>query len=109
MLNFVKGLLTNRFGIILATLNLCYFVSNIEFMPHHLPSTMTKLFICVNSPALMFSILSNAITQTLCYEFFRLNQVDILYVMSMFFITFQWLFIAHLARIIAQKLSKGSL
>jgi hypothetical protein len=56
MKNFIKGLLTNRFGIILATLNLCYLVSHNPAGIRVLDN-FDKLIFSLNSPAAVLTII----------------------------------------------------
>ena len=134
MKNFVKELLTNRFGIVLATLNVCYFVSRglIRFVFEHVhgekhifdqiviekcffSSDVTLVFAglhlsevmqLLNLPALLFSLISNKFINIAFPDlcFFTISKLEIAFIL--FFITVQWLFIAWLARKISQKLAK---
>lgn len=107
-MNFVKGLLTNRFGIILATLNVCCLVFNYDnFMCGQTISG--KAILCINIPAIILA----KITSDIPYIFFQSvpyhSFIQIAFLFLPIFVLIQWLFIAHLARVIAQKLSKSSL
>jgi len=104
MKNFVKGMITNRFGIVLATLNLCYFLSNSYVYTGYVHNGFTKIMIMINSPALLLAIVSSKIAGALFQDIRTHGGARFSIVLMVFFITFQWLFIAHLARIIALKI-----
>ena len=121
MRNFVKGLVTNRFGIVLAALNICYFVSR-KFVPfifsngcednliiirknmiYWINIFSAKIMIYINSPAIMASIFTDASVNILT-DFSALTQVRLQVIFFIFFITLQWLFIAWAAKTIAQQI-----
>ncbi len=123
MKNFIKGLLTNRFGIVLAALNVCYFLSEntIRLILQHshgencltssrhilfwMQASFSKLlFADINSPAILLSVLPGKFMQMnfpgLCV--FTLAKFQIVF--FIFFVTLQWLFIGWLAKIVAGKI-----
>jgi hypothetical protein len=101
MKKFIVNLLSNRFGIILATLNVCYFMSKGN---NFTDKPFGKIFLCANFPA--------ALPATLSVEFINifvhnLSDPAKMILANAFFIPFciiQWLFIAWFARTIAQKI-----
>lgn len=101
-MNFIRSLLTNRFGIILATLNVCYLFWSFDTIR----PKISVVFGCMNALAMI----PTAITGVLFKSFFSglsfstSRQIMILF--FAFFITLQWLLIAHLARVIAVRISE---
>jgi hypothetical protein len=127
MKNFVKGLVTNRFGIILAALNVCYFISrklvfcafssNCENTSILFNKTVFywmnvyshKIMLNINAPAMMAaSIFSDDCIKILA-DFSALTQARFQIVFLIFFITFQWLFIGWAAKTIAQKIQSAQI
>lgn len=123
MKNFVVGLLSNRFGIVLAALNVCYFVSTnmIHVVAEHnhgegkcvifyagiltrLTRGSAELMMNINSPALILSFFPSKFMQIAFHDLCFFTQAKFQIVFILFFVTFQWLFIAHLARLIAGKI-----
>ena len=103
MKKFIVNLFSNRFGILLAVLNLCYFVSKTPVIFNFPRNVFGKLFLSLNAPALICAGISAKISEefltALSFEArYRLTSVFIA-----FFIVLQWLFIAWFARTIAQK------
>jgi hypothetical protein len=123
MKKFIINLFSNRFGIVLATLNLCYFLTRpffqrlfthnhgencfffkgLSIFPINLTSA-ENLMVLQNLPATVLSffprLLINEIAPNLCFY----TQVKFHFVFLAFFIVLQWLFIAWIAKTIAQKL-----
>ena len=100
MKKFIVNLFLNRFGIVLAALNVCYFAGN-GIVPFQ-PSGM--IFFCMNLPAAFATICSLGFVRLLLSEasFSRLMiSVDLFFA---FFTVLQWLFIAWIAKTIARKL-----
>jgi hypothetical protein len=123
MKKFVKELFTNRFGIVLATLNISYFISNkfvnLIFSHEHGESCLhfKKHFLMFypkpDAPALELllnlpSIIASAIQGTLAFKMFPgqcvFTQLKIQIVFFTFFAALQWLFIAWLSYKIARKI-----
>jgi hypothetical protein len=123
MKKFVKGLITNRLGIVLAALNVCYFLSEntirLILQHSHAENCLTSsrhilfwmqasfsklLFANINSPAILLSILPGKFIQMnfpdLCV--FTLAKFQIIF--FLFFITLQWLFIGWMAKTIARRI-----
>lgn len=101
MKKFIVKLFSNRFGIILATLNLCYFVSKGNALFYH-PSG--KYFLCANLPAVISTGLSVEFIRIFLPNISPAAEMTLGNTLFVVFIVFQWLFIAWLARTIAQKL-----
>jgi hypothetical protein len=100
----VKGLLTNRPGIVLATLNVCYFAAK-DFINAPLPfGNFDKIMLSQNSPAIVLSFIPHQIIHFLFpqMEWLTLRQLTIAFLL--FFVTLQWLFIGWAAKTIARKL-----
>jgi|GEM_PF-3260531 len=104
----VKGLLSNRSGIVLATLNVCYFVSR-DFFTSLMPmSNFDKIMLSQNSPALVFSFISQELTRFLFQQMHWSTLRQLTVALIFFFITLQWLFIGWAAKMIARKIgSRG--
>ena len=122
MRNFVKGLITNHFGIVLAALNVCYFVSK-KFVPfafshgnedscvffnHYVFSWMkihyAEKILSINSPAALLSMIPGKFMQIIFPDFCVFTQAKFQIILLIFFITLQWLFIGWAAKTIAQKI-----
>ena len=106
MKKIIVNLLSNRFGIVLAALNLCYFAGKL-FVLADLPRNISgKIFLSLNIPALISSSLLYEILRNFLPE---LSYDNRFYVRSGFVtvcIVFQWLFIAWIAKTIAQKFTQ---
>lgn len=106
-MNFVKSLLSNGFGIILATLNVCYFASEFGSYPVYPRTLVSRIFISLNLPSLIpveisseiIKIIIPAISLRTIYQFSNLFFVC--------FMILQWLFVANLSRKIAQNLQSN--
>jgi hypothetical protein len=106
LVNFAKGLLTNRLGIVLATLNLCYFASS-EFIGAHFSlSNFDKIMLSQNSPAIILSFVPNRLIHFLFpqMDWLALWHITLIFLLS--FVALQWLFIGWAAKMIARKLMK---
>lgn len=101
MKKFIVNLFSNRFGIILATLNVCYFASKGNGITRHL---FGKIFVCANFPAAISAILSLEFVKIFLHELSFPTEMDMVNIFFAFFIVLQWLFIAWIAKTIAQKL-----
>lgn len=105
MINFVKTLLSNRFGIVLATINVClvaYYLTEVPVFT----SVIEPLVICINIPAGILSAIVYSISRLLFYSVSDSASVQVRFFFVAFFVVLQWLLIAHLARTIAQKFSR---
>ena len=133
MKKFVKELITNRFGIVLATLNVCYFgLKNFGYSPskhflshvfehahgencifiHHpmlFPlayPALSETIMLLNLPALLFSLIPGKIMLMIFPQFCFFTQVKFQMIFFVLAVVLQWLFIAWLSRKIALKLAK---
>lgn len=103
MRNFIKGMLTNRFGIVLATLNVCYFVS-------HSPGAIRllfdfdKLMISLNTPAALLTLIPITVIKILFQMPYKFAFDQFGLVTFLFFVILQWLFIGWAAKTIARKI-----
>lgn len=104
MKNLIKGLLTNRFGIVLAALNVCYFVSNNLSEIRHSLSNFDKVMLSLNFPAGVFSFASLKLIKSLFPTFYKTLDDEFGFVILLFFITLQSLFIGWTAKAIARRL-----
>jgi hypothetical protein len=100
MKKFIVNLFSNRFGIVLATLNVCYF-AGIEFSPFGPPGTY---FLYINLPAAILTSLSVLTVRIFSSKLSVANEMILGNTLFTFLIIMQWLFIAWIAKIIAQKL-----
>lgn len=104
MKNFVVELLSNRFGTVLATLNVCYFLSS-RFPELTYPlSNFDKLMLVQNLPASILTHIPLRIIEFLFFMPHRFDYMQYIVTVFLFFVTLQWLFIAWLARKIALKI-----
>jgi hypothetical protein len=101
MKKFIVNLFSNRFGIILATLNACYFVSKGSAVADHL---FGKIFVCANFPAAISAILSLELVKIFSHKLSFATEMNVANAFFAFFIVMQSLFIAWIAKTIAQKL-----
>ena len=53
MRKFIANLFSNRFGIVLATLNVCYLAKVIFAKPLIVPTLSEKIFLSINAPGLL--------------------------------------------------------
>lgn len=104
LVNFAKSLLTNRLGIVLATLNLCYFVSGNFIGAHFSPGNFDKLMLSQNAPAIALCFVPNRLIHFLFPQTDWLWQITLVFLLS--FVALQWLFIGWTAKMIARKLMK---
>jgi hypothetical protein len=124
LVNFAKGLLTNRLGIVLAALNLCYFLSRDSvryvFVHQHgedcvfsryFPgiflrySNFDSLMIVNNAPALLASLFSGKFAGFLFPQFCYFTHQKLWVISLVLFVALQWLFIGWTAKTIGRKLT----
>ena len=105
-MKLLKALLTNRFGIVLATLNACCLFTLYTMSPLFVNTRFTgKLFIALNLPAIAPVVVLadiirwNTVLPTSSIE-------AILLPVLAFLVMVQWLLIAHVAKVAAQILKK---
>lgn len=122
MKKFVRQLLTNYFGILTGTLNVCYFVSDEfihELFSNNLENNHTlferhlfywmeiyyaKPMIYINTPAMIVSILPITILEMIL-NFSNSTYIETQLIFLLFFIYIQWLFIGSASKQIIQKLN----
>lgn len=106
MKKFIVNLFSNRFGIVLATLNVCYLATKIQDIVNIPQTFLGKVFVCLNMPAFILSRLAYAIDALLFGEIKYSMQISVKLVLFTFFIILQWLFIAWIARTLAAKIRR---
>ena len=104
MKKFVAALLTNRFGIVLATLNVCYFAFNGFNKIHHTIGNFHKIMWILHVPATILAGVSLKIVEFIFSVSNIFSYRQILSVTFLFFVTLQWLFVAWIAKTAAQKI-----
>jgi hypothetical protein len=100
MKNFLVNLFSNRFGIVLAALNLCYFASKIY---NFTASPFAKIFVCAHFPAVALTIFSLEFVKLFVHKISPLAETTLGNIFFAVFVVFQWLFIAWIAKTVAQK------
>lgn len=105
LLNFVKSLLTNRFGIVLGTLNIVYFFNQLIYPTQFSKTISQVIFLCMNLPALVASVLPSILIESL-FNLSRVAPYQVRIFSFAFFMMAQWLLIAHLAKIGAQRIGR---
>ncbi len=122
MKKFIVNLFSNRFGIVLATLNVCYFLTRPFFqrlLTHNhgescfvfkgffiFPINLTgseNLMILQNLPATILSYFPRFLINEIAPDICHYTQVKLHFAFFAFFIVLQWLFIAWIAKTLAQK------
>jgi|SRR5215213_4686724 len=103
LVNFAKSLLTNRPGIVLAALNLCYFAASGFLKGDFSMSNFDKIMLSQNAPAIVLSFIPHQLIHFLFtnLDWFTLRYLTFAFLL--FFVTLQWLFIAWTAKMIAGK------
>ncbi|MDQ3798575.1 MAG: hypothetical protein M3384_03925 [Acidobacteriota bacterium] len=104
LVNFAKSLLTNRPGIVLATLNLCYFASSDFSSAFFQLSNFDKIMLSVNAPAIVLSFVPHKLIHFLFPETDWLTLRYLSFIFLLFFVALQWLSICWTAKTIARKL-----
>jgi hypothetical protein len=116
MKNFVKGLLSNRFAIVLVTLNLCYFAHFASYglaVSHYPMSNFDKIMLALHLPAAFLAALPSmlieflSLIESLSASSYRSPRfVQVIFPVFLFFVALQWLFIGWTARKIAQMATR---
>ncbi|MCU1290744.1 MAG: hypothetical protein JWN60_2973 [Acidobacteria bacterium] len=120
MKKFIKELVTNRFGIVLAALNLCYLAAQ-KFVPyafsHGIGDECTffrhnvffwiklhynEAMFDINLPAALAALIHGKFTQIIFPDFCFFTHARFQIVAFAFFVTFQWLFIGWTAKTVAR-------
>lgn len=118
--SFMKSFLTNRLGIVLATLNLCllasrnfvryafsspqdcFYLNNNMFFPLLYQTNLTEAFIILNLPAYVLAQIPTSFTIALLGKFCAVTELQIGIVFFAVFVALQWLFITWLAKTLAR-------
>ena len=105
MRKFITELFSNRFGIVLATLNVCYLVSRAD-NPIRQPLDMP--FFCANFPsgAAVFLSLKGIGIFLFDPSYAARFLVPAFFI---FFVTLQWLFVAWTAKTLAARIRRSKL
>jgi len=109
MKKFIVNLFSNRFGIVLAALNACYFVYKIPGLFDFPRSFFARLFVSLNAPALIATGISHEILSELLPKLTHETQYKVSLTLIGIFIVLQWLFIAWIAKTLAQKFRPAEL
>ena len=122
MKKFIVDLITNRFGIVLAALNVCYLVSKkfVYYVFSHgngsecvfyknsaffwVKSYYADAIFNINLPATLVSLIHGKFMQTIFPDFCFFTHAKFQIIALIFYITFQWLFIAWTAKTIARAI-----
>lgn len=104
LVNFAKGLLTNRLGIVLATLNLCYFASSDFLSGFFALNNFDKIMLSLNAPAIVLSFVPPKLIHFLFLKIDWLTLRYLSFIFLLFFVALQWLSICLAAKTIARKL-----
>lgn len=126
MRKFIADLMTNRFGIVLAAVNVCYFISKnfVNYVFSHgdgercvfvkyfevqeMKLQCAEFMLSINLPALAASAIQSDLTQSFFPDFCGFTQAKFQIIFLAFFITFQWLFIGWTAKTIARAIQPKS-
>jgi hypothetical protein len=100
MKKFIVDLFSNRFGIVLAALNLCYFASKIDNFSAYL---LGKLFVLLHFPAVASTLLSLELVRIFAHKIAPSSETTLGNMFFAVFIVLQWLCIAWIAKTLAQK------
>ena len=103
MRKFITELFSNRFGIVLAALNLCYFASKINSFTT--PPT-GKFFACANLPAIVSAALSLEFVEIFTRRLSLPTENALGSAFFGVFIVLQWLFIARIAKTLAARIRR---
>ena len=108
MKKFVGSLFSNRFGIVLAAINLCYLAGRGIGLFDFLRTPSAKYFLSLNFPSLIAAGLSLRAAQIFLPEISFEAQTGLKIGLFAFFIVIQWLSIGWLTKTLAEKLRKFS-
>lgn len=103
---FAKGLLTNRLGIVLATLNICYFAAKSHASVYLPLNVFDKIMLAQNLPAGFVSFVAAKNTEFFFHATSWLSFQKVWLPFLLFFVTLQWLFIGWSAKMIARKVRR---
>ncbi len=103
MKKFIINLFSNRFGIISAALNLCYFASQGN---HVTCNPIGKIFVSMNFPAALSALLSLKFIGIFARPLSIAAETQIANIFFATFIVLQWLVIAWIAKTLAAKIRR---
>jgi hypothetical protein len=101
MKKFIVQLFSNRFGIILAALNVCYLVSCGEVFAHN---ALGKFFLSINVPSICATVLSLEFLTLFTGRKSPFTEYVMGNALFVFYIVLQWLFIAWFSYALAAKI-----
>ena len=102
MKKFIVDLLTNRFGIVLATINLCYLASRSDFRF----GAFAAFFVSANTPAISLTVIALELVKFFAGRLAPSTDHFIGGIFLAVFITLQWLSIAWIAKTLAAKIRR---
>jgi hypothetical protein len=108
MKNFIVNLFSNRFGIVLAAVNVCYFATKSQNMADVPQTFIGKAFISMNVPAFISTRLCYEIGKAFLGEFAN-PVLSVKLFLFASFIVLQWLFIGWVAKTLAAKIRLAKL
>jgi hypothetical protein len=100
MRKFIVNLFSNRFGIILAAVNLCYFAFKARTFSNH---PLDVVFVCANVPAWVATFLSLGFVKLLIPGISLSTNWLLNLTLAGLSVTLQWLFIAWISKSLAQR------
>ncbi len=95
----IYELITNRFGIVLAAINGAFFAGRIAKsfpMDHRIGET---IFLCMNLPAIFSTVFAGSFVQLFFNPNSHTARNSVPLMLFSLFLVFQWLLIAHIAKI----------
>ena len=101
MKKLIVELFSNRFGIILAALNVCYLVSRGELFAYN---PLGKFFVCLNAPAISLTVLSLEFLTLFTGRKAPFTEWVMGNTFFAFYIVLQWLFIGWFSYTLAGKI-----
>ena len=109
MRKFITELFTNRFGIVLAALNLCSIAANPSALFNYPRGLFTRLFFSLNSPALLATGIVYEIAREFLPPLSHAAKEALAFGSIAFFTVLQWLFIAWIAKTLAARIQRPNL
>lgn len=103
MRKFIVNLLSNHFGIILAALNVCFFMSKNDVL---IKQPFGKLFLCANFPAAISALLSVEFVKIFAHRLAFSTENLLGTTFFVFFCIAQWLLVAYVAKTLAAKIRR---
>lgn len=101
MKKLIVELFSNRFGILLATLNVCYLVSRGEVFAHN---ALGKFFVSANAPAVSSTVLSLEFLTLFTGRQSPFTEYLMGNTFFVFYIVLQWLFIGWFSCTLAARI-----